>query len=128
MFSEMIKMLKQGELPAGDPLRAKLKAALIKKGGVLQQPRPCWSGDPKINPLAQHMLWAAILLADGDSVEMVTAMLWQERSGPQSPEIGSSEEFRELQRQQVEEFLALAPTPEFRATLLEICRETLSGL
>ena len=38
MFSNMIKQLKEGEIPSLEELSALLKVALIKKQGVLQQP------------------------------------------------------------------------------------------
>ena len=48
MFSNMIKQLKEGNIPSLEELSVLLKVALIKKQGVLQQPPACWSNDPKI--------------------------------------------------------------------------------
>mgnify|MGYP000645514434 CR=1 FL=1 len=76
MFSKIIALIRRGVLPPSEQLQTILKPAMVKKTGVMQQPRPCWSNDPKINPDAGHMLWAAILLEDQELISMATAMLF----------------------------------------------------
>ena len=80
MFTEMINMLKEGRRPADDELKRRLDLAVVKKGGVLQQPKQCWSGDTKINPDAVHMLWAAVILGDVDTIATVVGMIGIELS------------------------------------------------
>jgi hypothetical protein len=80
MFTAMINSLKNGELPAPKELKARLPPALVKKSGVLQQPRPCWSNDPKINPDSVHLLWAAILLEDHELINLAAGMLFTQLS------------------------------------------------
>ncbi len=67
--------LKEGVLPPGPSLRRRLALALVKKAGILQQPRPCWSNDPKINPEARHLLWAAVILEDFEAVGLAAGLL-----------------------------------------------------
>ncbi|MBU0480521.1 MAG: hypothetical protein KKG47_05415 [Proteobacteria bacterium] len=54
--------------------------ALVKKAGVLQQPKACWSADPKINPSAVHMLWASVIIEDIDALATVVGMIGVELS------------------------------------------------
>lgn len=117
MFTKMIQLLKRGELPSVAELQIRLQPALIKKSGVLQQPRLCWSNDPKINPDAGHMLWAAILLADQELVSMTVAMLFVEQGN--ELDVFTPEQARELILAKGSELLALAPTPEFEDVLAE---------
>ena len=66
MFSQMIEDLRLGRLPDPESLKGRLKFALTKKMGIISQPKMLWPGDPKINPPAKHILWAAIILEDAD--------------------------------------------------------------
>ena len=49
--------------------------ALIKKQGVLQQPPPCWTNDPKINPRADHLLWATVILGSEEDISAAAGLL-----------------------------------------------------
>ncbi|MEN8134246.1 MAG: hypothetical protein ABFS18_01750 [Thermodesulfobacteriota bacterium] len=117
MFSEMIEMLKRGELPSAEKLHIRLKPAMVKKGGVMQQPHPCWSNDPKINPDSGHMLWAAILLEDQELISMATAMMFVEQGN--KLDALTPQKARKLLTEKGSELLALAPTPEFKSVLAE---------
>jgi len=75
MFQEMLMSLKEGVMPPAPSLRRRLALALVKKAGILQQPRPCWSNDPKINPEARHLLWAAVILEDFEAVGLAAGLL-----------------------------------------------------
>lgn len=75
MFSAMIRSLREGRLPERDELARRLDAALVKKLAVLRQPYHCRSGDPKINPPAVHLLWAAIILGDRDKYDLAAHIL-----------------------------------------------------
>ena len=117
MFSKIIELLKAGELPSSAELSARLKPAMVKKGGVMNQPRLCWSNDPKINPDAVHMLWAAILLGDHEMVLMVVGMVFVEQGyelAELTPEIA-----RELIVDKGSDLVALAPNHESRKILAE---------
>lgn len=75
MFSTMIEDLKQRIEPAPGPLRQRLQAALVKKLAMMRLQREFQHNDNKINPSAEHMLWAAILLEDGEAMETLLAIL-----------------------------------------------------
>lgn len=117
MFTKMIQLLESGVLPASAELKIRLQPALAKKSGVLQQPRPCWSNDPKINPDTGHMLWAAILLADQELIGMTVAMLFVEQGN--ELDVFTPEQARELILAKGSELLALAPTPAVAHVLAE---------
>jgi hypothetical protein len=117
MFSKMIQLLKRGEMPSAEELQTRLKPAMIKKSGVMQQPRSCWSNDPKINPDAGHMLWAAILLEDQELISMATAMLFVEQGG--ELDVLTPAKARELLLGKSSDLLALAPTSKFKCLLAE---------
>jgi len=75
MFREMLESLKNGVLPSSVSLRPRLALALVKKSGILQQPPPCWSNDPKINPEARHLLWAAVIVEDVEAIGLAAGLL-----------------------------------------------------
>lgn len=74
MFSEMINRLQAGELTPSPDLKNRLSAAIIKKMGILKMAPVLWPGDPKINPPIEHLLWAAVVLEDRDSFQLVREM------------------------------------------------------
>lgn len=91
MFTDMINTLREGLIPQGDDLKRRLDLAIVKKGGILQQPKMCWSGDTKINPDSLHMLWAASILEDTDAMATVVGMIEMERTS--SPDNDDLKEF-----------------------------------
>ncbi len=80
MFTEMITSLQNNIFPHASSIRGRLNVALIKKEAVLQLPKNFRVADPKINPRADHMTWAAVLLADKDLFEITTTILLTEIS------------------------------------------------
>lgn len=78
MFSEMIRNLKNGTLPEVTSLKKRLQFAVTKKLGVIKQPYLFWPPDPKQNPPAIHILWAAIILEDNENVSLAADILIQE--------------------------------------------------
>lgn len=121
MFSEMIASLKKGEMPSVENLRTKLQPAMVKKSGVLQQPRMCRSNDPKINPDSIHMLWAAILLGDQELIDVVAGMIFVEQENDLDGL--TSEKDREMVLEKISGLLALAPNSDFKNVLIEKINE-----
>ena len=83
MFSEMIAAIQTGTVDRRE-IGRRLHVALIKKRGVLQQPYLCRTADPKINPAAWQMLWAAVVLADRKQfaeIEQIIAVEIGEKDG-----------------------------------------------
>ncbi len=78
MFSTMIEDLQQGIEPKPGPLRLRLQAAMVKKLAMMRLQRQFHHNDSKINPLTEHMLWAAILLEDGEAQQTLVAILISE--------------------------------------------------
>ena len=115
MFGNMIKQLKEGEMPSLEYLSALLKVALIKKQGVLQQPPACWSNDPKINPDATQLLWAAALIGHEDEIHAAAGIMINEMiSRPGKSESG--QEFGAV-NEKLMEMVKLAPTANFAELL-----------
>jgi len=99
MFTEMIQGIREGRRPSPADLKRRLDLAIVKKGGILQQPRNCWSADTKINPATKHMLWAASILGDMEALNTVVGMVEIEvSSGSDNQDFREilSELFREL--------------------------------
>jgi len=123
MFEEMVSLLKQGKMPQPDLLRKRFDRALIKKLGVIKTPYSFWSSDKKINPAAKELLWAAILLNDIENYRMVEAVITSELEEKQrarglhdSIEI-LADKVNQLMRDNITEFLDLAPSQTFRKIL-----------
>lgn len=111
----MINQLQMGEIPPAAPHTSLLKVALIKKQGVLQQPPACWSSDPKINPDAKHLLWAAALFGNEDDLHTAAGIMVNEMiSRPGKKEAGYELSFV---NEKLMEVVDLAPTSEFAAVL-----------
>ena len=49
-----------------EQLKKRFDPAMTKKLAVIKLPPSFWMQDPKINPRADHLLWAALLLDDPD--------------------------------------------------------------
>jgi hypothetical protein len=117
MFGRMVDQLKKGELPSSEQLSSLVKVALIKKQGVLQQPPACWSNDPKINPDATQLLWAAALLGNEEEIQAAAGIMMSEmmaRPGSTGPDKDLTAVTKKL-----EAILVLAPSREFELLLKE---------
>ena len=123
MFEKIIADLKQGRLPSDHQLKKWFDAALIKKLGVLKQPYLLWQSDPKINPSAAHLLWAAILLEDPEGLQAVKAVIATEMCERRNYETGQSsrDELRSALETDItkllDEFVGFAPDETFALKL-----------
>ncbi|OQX17543.1 MAG: hypothetical protein BWK76_10435 [Desulfobulbaceae bacterium A2] len=118
MFSAMLETLRQGELPDRSLLARRFNAAVTKKMAVVALPPTLWPGDPKINPPAEQLYWAALALGDPSGRETATAILAAELAARRR--LAGEELHRELDTLQArlhDEFLALAPSAACRTRL-----------
>ncbi len=75
MFTEIFKKLKNSSILLSDLLRKRLEVAITKKLGVINLPYHFWSSDKKINPLTEHLLWAAVLLEDQEKINLIEGII-----------------------------------------------------
>lgn len=75
MFSELFNELQKNNLPDPAKLRQRYDFALIKKLAVIKLPPAFRMQDPKINPQADHLLWAALLLKDRERIDTALSVL-----------------------------------------------------
>jgi hypothetical protein len=80
MFSEMVAGLARGLLPDEGLLRRRFDMAMTKKMGIIRLPPPFWPRDPKINPRADHLFWASLLLLDRQRIDLALAVLAAEQA------------------------------------------------
>ena len=67
-----------------EQLKKRFDLAMTKKLAVIKLPPSFWMQDPKINPRADHLLWAALLLDDPERAALAfsaMAVEYDERSG-----------------------------------------------
>ncbi len=98
MFTEMITSLKNNVLPVPSSISGRLNIALIKKEAVLQLPHNFRVADPKVNPRADHMIWAAVLLEDKELFDITTTILLTEFSMNDSATISMENHKQILQK------------------------------
>ena len=123
MFTEMIHSLRQGVLPDSGLLRKRFDIAMTKKLGVIRLPSAFWMSDPKINPRADHLLMAALLLASQECVELATSVLASEliaRPGTEELDILLPRTLQQIQS----DLSALSPDEEFSEVLRERISKT----
>lgn len=88
MFAQVFRDVAEGEAIEPDLLARRFDLAMTKKLGVVKLPSTFWVQDPKINPRADHLLWAALLLEDAQRVALACSVLaveheeQQKRSNP----------------------------------------------
>lgn len=127
MFSEMITALKRGRLPETKSLKKRLEFALTKKLGIIKQPYLLWPGDPKMNPPAAHILWAALILGDHASVDLAADILVQEHHEKLAAGSGSlKRQKREVLLQSaVQDLLHILPPNSLQSFLQENIQKSL---
>ncbi len=75
MFSEFFDEVGRGNTVDSDRLKRLFDIAMTKKLGVVKLPPSFWMQDPKINPRVDHLLWAALLLDDGERLSLAVSAL-----------------------------------------------------
>ncbi len=75
MFSEVMDALSDNVMPEPGLLRKRFDFAVTKKMGILRLPPAFWMGDQKINPRADHLLMASLLLKDRQRIETALTIL-----------------------------------------------------
>ena len=75
MFTQIFAALEQGEVPDPELLQRRFDLAMTKKLGVVKLPPAFWMRDPKINPRADHLLQAALLLGDRERCDLAVSVL-----------------------------------------------------
>ena len=120
MFSEMLASVKRNEIPETITLQKRFDFALTKKLGILKLPSAFWMSDPKINPRADHLFWAALLLRDPERIEMALAVITAEQEEYRNNrKKGGPLETEEYVQMKVEELILLFSNLEIRNRLLE---------
>ena len=75
MFTQIFAALEQGEAPDVELLQRHFDLAMTKKIGVVKLPPAFWMQDSKINPRADHLLQAALLLGDRERCDLAVSVL-----------------------------------------------------
>jgi len=120
MFDSIIENLRCSVLPETKSLRQRFDLALVKKLGVLSQPYHCRTTDPKINPPAVHLFWAALILEDPESVGIVAAIVETETADSLEGRGGEGHgNMDQTLAQLTADLLDLAPDIKFRRLLEE---------
>jgi len=129
----MIRDLKNGTLPEITPLKKRLQFAITKKLGVIKQPYLFWPPDPKQNPPATHILWAALILEDIENIHLAADILMQEhhermaaKAGGQSKGQGLLERETIIQST-LEELTNLLPPDSLQPVIQEKIRKIFSS-
>lgn len=75
MFTQIFTELEQGKPVNHDLLQRRFDLAITKKFGVIKLPPAFWMQDSKINPRADHLLQAALLLGDRERYGLAVSAL-----------------------------------------------------
>lgn len=120
MFSEMIAAIRDNRLPNPELLQKRFEFALTKKLGIIKLPPAFWMRDPKINPRADHLFWAAVLLKDRRRIDMALSIIAVELAENSSPgSVGCGQEVEEKARELVGMLLEQFSDPEVRQHLVQ---------
>lgn len=116
-------------MPDPEVLRKRFDFAMVKKLGVIKLPPPFWMQDPKINPRADHLFWAALLLKDPGRIGMAMSIVTEElqeknyRKSLQKDDCITSEI-----RKMIEELLQQFSDPEVRKKFIQELRKVAPDL
>jgi len=117
----MIEDLRRGKLPDQALLARRFAAAVTKKMAVVALPPALWPGDPKINPPADQLYWAALVLEDAAGRETAVAILAAELAARHRlVGIELHQELETTLARLRDEFLLFAPAAGFRHRLTRL--------
>ena len=114
MFSEMVAELARGRLPDKNSLRQRFDMAMTKKMGILRLPPAFWMDDPKINPRADHLFWASLLLLDRERMDLALAVLAAEQAERQRSPSPDQQELAGQARELLRHLLAVIGDEQLR--------------
>ncbi len=117
MFTEMLTSLRNNRLPAPLSIRGRLQIALIKKQAILNLPQTFRVADPKINPRADHMVWAAVLLEDQDLFDITISILLTEAHFHSAQAQTNGAENRSVIKKNLEELVAIPADTQLKETI-----------
>lgn len=117
MFSEMVAGLARGRMPDKSRLRQRFDMAMTKKMGILRLPSAFWMDDPKINPRADHLFWASLLLLDRERMELARAVLAAEQAERRRSVVPDQEELAGQARELLRHLLVLIGDEQSRESL-----------
>ncbi|RUM39768.1 MAG: hypothetical protein DSY57_00715 [Desulfobulbus sp.] len=110
MFSHFFHRAALAEQVDLDQLRKRFDPAMTKKLAVIKLPPSFWMQDPKINPRADHLLWAALLLDDPDRAALAfSAMAVEHEERQRKQAAGDAPGLAEALEAAVHDLLQLIP-------------------
>ncbi len=122
MFSHIFHQNSLAEQIDFDQLKKRFDPAMTKKLAVIKLPPSFWMQDPKINPRADHLLWAALLLDDPERAALAfSAMAVEHEERKKKQSAGNAPGAAETLENAVHDLLQLIPK-ENKALRLRICR------
>ncbi len=122
MFSHIFHQNSLAEQIDLDQLKKRFDPAMTKKLAVIKLPPSFWMQDPKINPRADHLLWAALLLDDPERAALAfSAMAVEHEERKKKQSAGNAPGTAETLENAVHALLQLIPK-ENKALRLRICR------
>ncbi len=122
MFSHFFHRAVLAEQVDLDQLRKRFDPAMTKKLAVIKLPPSFWMQDPKINPRADHLLWAALLLDDPDRAALAfSAMAVEHEERQRKQAADDAPGLAEALEAAVHDLLQLIPK-ENHELRLRICR------
>ena len=105
-----------------EQLRKRFDPAMTKKLAVIKLPPSFWMQDPKINPRADHLLWAALLLDDPERAALAfSAMAVEHEERRRKQGTGEAPGIDKVLANTVQELLQLIPLAN-QELRLRICR------
>ncbi len=122
MFSPFFHRTALAEQIDFDQLRKRFDPAMTKKLAVIKLPPSFWMQDPKINPRADHLLWAALLLDDPERAALAfSAMAVEHEERRRKQGTGEAPGIDKVLANTVQELLQLIPLAN-QELRLRICR------
>ena len=110
MFSHFFHRAALAEQVDLDQLRKRFDPAMTKKLAVIKLPPSFWMQDPKINPRADHLLWAALLLDDPERAALAfSAMAVEHEERQRKQAAGDAPGLAEALEAAVHDLLQLIP-------------------